>query len=403
MSVSHVPTSDAASARLVANRVLVTLLCAGLLAAWLLPFATMSPNRLASGQTVGLSEALSAWQVIALLALSAVLAVAALRRPLPREIAHGVVLLASLGLLMITLYSLGDYAQRTLVEKSPSARVSQGSAFWVLVFCCALAAIDAFQRASSGWLLRLGYMLIAGGSVAILFASGHFSDLSIMREYANIRDNFSDQFITHLVLVGSALGPALLIGVPLGLLAHRRARLQGTLFSVLNFFQTIPSIALFALLVAPLSALGNAFPLLGEWGVKGIGAAPAIIALVMYALLPVVRNTYAGLKGVPPATVEAARGMGMTARQVLWRVEIPLALPVMLSGLRIVTVQAIGLTVVAALIGAGGLGAFIFQGLGQYAIDLVLLGAIPTIVLAVIADFTLQMLVVLSKPAGTRR
>ncbi|MDV6317984.1 ABC transporter permease [Chromohalobacter sp. HP20-39] len=403
MSASHPTTRDTSGARLIANRVLVTLLCAGGLSAGLLPFATLSPNRLAAGQSIMLNDASSGWQFIVMLVLMGLLAIAALKRPLPRTLAHGVVLLASLGLLLITLYSLGDYAQRALAETSSSARVSQGAAFWVMVFCCALAAIDAFQRTSSGWLLRLGYILIAGGSVAMLFASGHFDDLSIMREYANIRDDFGDQFITHLVLVGSALGPALLFGVPLGLLAHRHMRLRGALFSVLNFFQTIPSIALFALLIAPLSALGNAFPLLGEWGIKGIGAAPAIIALVMYALLPVVRNTYAGLKGVPPATVEAARGMGMTARQVLWRVEIPLALPVMLSGLRIVTVQSIGLTVVAALIGAGGLGAFIFQGLGQYAIDLVLLGAIPTIVLAVIADFTLQMLVVLSKPAGTRR
>ncbi|WP_287124335.1 ABC transporter permease [Chromohalobacter sp.] len=394
--------STIGAGRLLANRVLVTLLLAGLAAAWLLPFASMSPNRLASGQSVSLGGALTTWQAAGMLVLTVMLGLAALQRPLSRRLAHGVTLTASLALLLITLYALGDYAQRTLAERSPSARVSQGAAFWVIVFCCALAAIDTLQRHASGWITRLGYAALASGAVAFLLASGHFRDLSIMREYANIRDTFSDQLLTHLGLVGAALGPALAIGVPLGLLAHRSARVRGTLFSVLNVFQTIPSIALFALLVAPLSALGNAFPLLAELGIKGIGAAPAIIALVMYALLPVVRNTYSGLKGVPPATVEAARGMGMTQRQVLWRVEIPLALPVMLSGLRIVTVQAIGLTVVAALIGAGGLGAFIFQGLGQYAIDLVLLGAIPTIVLAVIADFMLQMLVALSQPAGTR-
>ncbi|MCA1941464.1 MAG: ABC transporter permease, partial [Caenispirillum bisanense] len=194
----------------------------------------------------------------------------------------------------------------------------------------------------------------------------------------------------------------LLLGLPLGLLARRRATVRGGLFGLLNFFQTIPSIALFALLVAPLSALGDAVPLLKAVGIKGIGAAPAVIALVMYSLLPIVRNTYAGFAGVPAAAVEAARGMGMTQRQVLWRVEVPLALPVILSGLRIVMVQAIGLTVVAGLIGAGGLGTFIFQGLGQYAIDLVLLGAIPTIFLAVTADFFLQILVALSKPEGAR-
>jgi len=118
---------------------------------------------------------------------------------------------------------------------------------------------------------------------------------------------------------------------------------------------------------------------------------PAVIALVLYALLPIARNTVAGLAGVPAATVDAAFGMGMTRRQVFWQVEVPLALPVLVAGLRIVTVQAIGLAVVAALIGAGGLGGFVFEGLGQYATDLVLLGALPAIALALAADFLLRL------------
>src|SRR6185437_16372628 len=122
------------------------------------------------------------------------------------------------------------------------------------------------------------------------------------------------------------------------------------------------------------------------------GTAPAIIALVLYALLPIVRNTEAGISGVDPAVIDAARGMGLTRAQILWRVELPLGLPVFIAGLRIVTVQAIGLTVVAALIGAGGLGTFVFQGIGQYAVDLVLLGALPTIALALAADFILALL-----------
>jgi len=123
-----------------------------------------------------------------------------------------------------------------------------------------------------------------------------------------------------------------------------------------------------------------------------IGVAPAMIALVLYALLPVVRNTAVGLAGVDRAVIEAGRGMGLTSRQIFLQVELPLALPVLLAGLRIVTVQAIGLAVVAALIGAGGLGTFVFEGLGQYAVDLVLLGALPAIFLALAADFILQTL-----------
>jgi osmoprotectant transport system permease protein len=163
------------------------------------------------------------------------------------------------------------------------------------------------------------------------------------------------------------------------------------LFAILNLLQTVPSIALFGLLIVPLSALATAMPALGRLGIGGIGVAPAVIALVLYALLPVVRSTVAGISGVAAALIDAARGMGMTRHQRFWRVELPLAAPVLLAGLRIVTVQAIGLAVVAALIGAGGLGSFVFEGLGQYAADLVLLGALPAIVLALAADFLLQI------------
>ncbi|WP_404385983.1 ABC transporter permease [Caenispirillum salinarum] len=397
------PEDDAVGGgRVVANRVLMTLLVAGLLGVVLLPFASMAPNRLVSGQPVGLLEALPPWQWGTLAALAGLMALAALRRPLARKPARLLVLAAALPFLLLVMYGGGDYATRAVAEAgSPAARVSLGAAFWILVFAPVLVALDAFLRLKAGMPAKIGYTLLMAGCVAALFWAGVFHDLSIMREYLNQRDVFAAQLVAHLGLVGAALVPTLLVGLPLGLLARRKARARGPLFGLLNFFQTIPSIALFGLLVAPLSALGEAVPVLGAMGVSGIGAAPAIIALILYSLLPVVRNTYAGFTGVPASTIEAARGMGLTRRQVLWQVEVPLALPVILSGLRIVTVQAIGLTVVAALIGAGGLGTFIFQGLGQYAIDLVLLGAIPTIVLAVAADFFLQILVTLSKPEGS--
>jgi osmoprotectant transport system permease protein len=182
-----------------------------------------------------------------------------------------------------------------------------------------------------------------------------------------------------------------LVGAPLGLMAQRRKRLRAALFPALNLVQTIPSIALFGLLIAPLSALAGLAPGLAALGVSGVGVTPAIIALVLYSLLPVVRNTTSGLDAVPAAAIEAARGIGMTRRQILVAVEIPLALPVFLSGLRIATVQAVGLVAVAALIGAGGLGAIMFQGLFADALDLVLLGAVPIILLALAADALLGL------------
>jgi osmoprotectant transport system permease protein len=224
-------------------------------------------------------------------------------------------------------------------------------------------------------------------------AHGIFDHLSVMREYAVNSERFGRELQRHLWLVLGSLGAALCLALPLGMLCHRVPRLRAGTLGVLNLVQTIPAIALFGILMAPLAALAASVPLAARLGIHGIGAAPAVIALFLYSLLPIVANTVAGLARVSPAAVEAARGMGMTPGQVLARIEMPLALPVVLSGVRIVLVQNIGLATIAALIGAGGLGAFVFQGIGQTAIDLVLLGALPTVVMAFAASVLLDALV----------
>lgn len=154
------------------------------------------------------------------------------------------------------------------------------------------------------------------------------------------------------------------------------------------------AIALFGLLIAPLAGLAAAIPWLAEHGVSGIGLAPAIVALVLYALLPLVRSVVAGLESVPDSVVESAQGMGMTRSQLFFRVQVPIAMPLILSGIRIIAVQTVGLAVVAALIGAGGLGAIMFQGLLSSALDLVLLGVIPVIVMAVMVDSLFKFIVI---------
>jgi len=164
--------------------------------------------------------------------------------------------------------------------------------------------------------------------------------------------------------------------------------------------QTIPSIALFGLLIAPLAWIAANVPGAAALGIAGIGIAPAMIALFLYSLLPVVANTVVGLDGVPEAANEAARGMGMTDRQRLFSVELPLAFPVILTAIRIVLVQNIGLATVAALIGGGGFGVFVFQGVGQQAMDLVLLGAVPTVALAFAAGIVLDAAVELVSTGG---
>jgi osmoprotectant transport system permease protein len=177
----------------------------------------------------------------------------------------------------------------------------------------------------------------------------------------------------HLLLVAISTALAVLVGVPLGLALARRPRLARPVLGFAGVVQTIPSLALFGLLI-PL-------PLLG-----GIGARTAIVALVVYALLPILRNTYAGVRSVDPAIVEAATGLGMTTSQRLWLVELPLALPVVLAGVRIATVVSIGLATIAAAIGAGGLGVLIYRGIAIVDNRLILAGALPAALLALGAD-----------------
>ena len=183
----------------------------------------------------------------------------------------------------------------------------------------------------------------------------------------------------HLWLVGASITLAVFIGIPLGVAITRWPVLSKPVLGGANIIQTVPSLALFGfLLPAP-------------W----IGARAdriAILALMLYALLPLIRNTYTGLRGVDPAVVEAGRGMGMTDRQLLWQVELPLALSVIVAGVRVATVLSIGLATIAAAIGAGGLGEFIFRGLAMVNNQVILAGAIPAAALAILADTSLGWL-----------
>jgi osmoprotectant transport system permease protein len=375
--------------RRVHNRVLAVLVLIALAAALGTAFVSLAPNRLMSGTGVSVWEAAGRPLSAALAACGAALLAASLAPP-RRGLDFGTALVAGIALLL-ALGAAGRSAVRLLAGAPPAAAVSLAGGFWLVVACAGLALVDALRRAKAGAAAQLFAAAILAGGFVALAAGGTFDALALAREYAARREAFGAAVLRHVELVLGAIVPALVVGVPLGLTALRRKRFEAPLFAVLNLLQTVPSIALFGLLIVPLSALAAGLPALRRIGVGGVGPAPAIIALVLYALLPVARNTVAGIGGVPAAAVDAARGMGMTAHQVFWRVEVPLALPVLLAGLRIVTVQAIGLAVVAALIGAGGLGTFVFEGLGQYATNLVLLGALPAILMALAADFLLRL------------
>ncbi len=363
------------------NRVLLLLACVAIVAV-ALPFVNVAPNRLVSGEPRAL------WQIWSFtpLLLGAALASTVALAFWPGRAALWLTLLLSEALFIVLFWSAGQAATQMASVESPLARTSIGSGLWLWLALCLLVCSDAIRRLTPlpvwRWLLNAQFWVIP---LLILF-SGDLNQLSLLKEYANRQEVFDNALAQHLTILFGTLIPALLLGVPLGIGCYRHPSRQGAVFTVLNVIQTIPSVALFGLLIAPLAGLVKSFPALAAAGIAGTGLTPALIALVLYALLPLVRGVVAGLSQVPPDVLESAHAMGMSARQCFWKIQLPLALPLLVRSLRVVTVQTVGMAVIAALIGAGGFGALVFQGLLSSALDLVLLGVVPTIALAVVLD-----------------
>ena len=384
----------------VQNRVLALLVLAAGVAAGAGSVLSVAPNRLVSGQGVALASLLHGpwWALL----LPAALLAAAVAAP-PRPAVHiGVALAAAAGLagLLALVGSHAAWLAHSAPPGSPGLmRVSLGAGFWALALLAGLAAADALQRLGLG--LGLGRSVGAAARpgrvvllivlllvlllvpLAALLASGRLDELSLLKEYHNRAEVFQAAGWRHLQIVASALAAALVLGLPLGWAAARRARVARPLLAALNVIQTVPAVALFGLLIVPLAWLGGQLP---GWGIAGIGLWPAVIALGLYALLPVVHGLAAGLQQVAAELREAGRGQGLNPRQLFWRLELPLAAAVLVSGLRVAAVQSVGLAVLAALIGAGGFGALVFQGLLGSANDLVLLGVLPVVALALAVD-----------------
>lgn len=353
-----------------------------------LPFALLKANRIVPGEPRSIIDGLPGSLGFLLLALLFIGILTALLR-VPNMVKLGASAAALFGLFLL----IGVTASNLMPPDNDYARVSPSSGFWLLVFANSLMLADVLTRLRLRPWMRIGILLVACIVLSLLLYSGSWNDLSILREYASRSRAFWQEARTHILLTFGSVAAAILVGIPLGILCYRQKPLRAAILNVLNIVQTIPSIALFGLLIAPMAWIAASIPGASAIGISGIGTAPALVALFAYSLLPVVSNTVVGLLGVSAVAVDAARGMGMTGRQRLLGVELPLAFPVILTGIRIVLVQNIGLATIAALIGGGGFGVFVFQGIGQTAMDLVLLGAVPTVALAFAAAVVLDAIV----------
>ncbi len=358
----------------------------GLISA-LLPWMTFKANRLLPGQSLwiwslGLEHYLIPIIFIAIIWFS--------RRK------QNAVLLNILGnAALISLLVLIGLEARVL-GNNPLSRVAPSAGVWVALTASALVIYGAQLEVKVWWFG--GGLLFA----VVWLAAGGLGALSVLREYASSSSEFWTEVSRHALLASGALLIATVLGVILGIAASRSKRASSLVLGVVSAVQTVPSVALFALLIPMFSALVRGAPWLESFGVRGIGVAPALTALTLYGLLPVVRGVLTGLRAVPSATLEAGRGLGYTPVQLFKRIELPLAAPLMLEGVRLAGVSLMGLTALSSLIGAGGLGSFIFTGLGSGALDRVMLGAIPTLLLALFANALLRRLELGAIPRGLR-
>jgi len=371
------------------NRVVLTLGGLAVAAIGLLDGVRIQPNRIVSGTAYGLPETLGLGPTL-LVVLPLLVMVALAARPTRGR--EAVMLLLATVMLTVMPWALSGFIGRFIDASAGAARAALSAGSWLVGFALILMVVDLRQRLQAGAAVTAAILAVTLGSLVAALTGGALDTLALVQEYIVRRAAFAEAILNHLALVGIAVGTSLIVAVALALWMRRVAAVRQGVLGVLSFIQTIPSLALFGLLLAPLAWLASRFPLLSELGIQGIGWAPALLALVGYSLLPMTRNTFIALDGVEPAVIEAARGMGLAPLQVFFRVRLPLALPLLIEGIRITTVQAIGLAAVAALIGAGGLGTFIFQGLGQAAMNLVVLGALPIVLMAMAVDALLKAL-----------
>jgi osmoprotectant transport system permease protein len=363
------------------------------------PLVSLKPNRVDDGIPLSWMEAGGVFPLFLLCFILIILVLAGIHGSAGKY--HALKGVLAYTLFTFTLILAGPFSSALIDESLPYGRITLSFGFWMMMASASMvltSVLYQIENRKQKFLLQVIPLII----FLVILSGGYLNSLSLTIEFLLKKERVLKEVLNHLRLSGSAVFLSLCIGIPLGILSAKSRKSEKPIFYFLNSVQTIPSLALFGLLIAPLSYLSFRFPFLREIGIQGIGNAPALIALTLYALLPIARNTWIGLSVIDKDILQAGKGMGMGLWQLFFLVEIPLALPILLTGIRISAIQAIGNTAVAALIGAGGLGIFIFQGLGQGAPDLILLGVLPVISLAVLLDRVLSLIIRLSVSPGLR-
>lgn len=371
--------------RKIKDKTLLLLSSIGTAAFLFMNLVEFKPNRIAKGAKYSSFNFLGALAIIILI-LWLVLMVLSLYEKSYKNI----LVFIFTSLLLISLFwsiqfKLGDY-----IAGNTAARVSFSSGFYLQIFCVYLLFSTYTQRIKKYKAIKfLGFLSIF--LILLYFMrSGKLDGLSLVKEYSIKKTQFYDNLRIHGILTLGSVITGVIIAVPLGFLAYSKKKLEGKIMVPLSIIETIPSLSLFGIFLVPLSKLGN-LAFFDAIGVSGIGWAPAYLALSLYTLLPIGRNTLTGFYSVEKDAIEAAKGMGMSKSQIFKKIELPLAFPVIFTGIRIALIQTIGGAVLAGLVGGGGMGTFVFLGLGEASPDLILLGVLPIVFFTILLDYILRV------------
>lgn len=354
------------------------------LAAALVPLGLMfRPNRIMDADPVSLVSGLgtAGWALALVWLAAAALCVS----PLPERLRGFAVTLLGGAAPVLVVWGSGAAASAYAAEAGDIARTSLGAMVWVSLFAAYIVIFAATAWIEPGavrGLLTYAPVL----AIVALIASGALDQMAIAREYANNAETFAREFRLHLTYVGASVGVGLLVGMAFGLIAARRPSAEPVVFGSLNVLQVLPTLAFIGLMNPVLTSLSERIPVLASWGVRGVGWAPVVIVLSAYAMYPIARNTYTAITSLDPAVLDAARGVGMSRLRRLAEIELPLAAPIIIAGVRIALVQTTAGAIIAGLVGGGGLGTFVFLGASETATDLILLGVLPIVALALFFD-----------------
>jgi osmoprotectant transport system permease protein len=356
----------------------------------------LRPNRILAGENVSSFSVLGSW-FIPLLLLCIVLFLLLIKWK-RANIMYTAVFVAALLFLYVT-GSIGIWS-RAMISEAGTARISPSFGYWLFVSGILVIIVSSPGSKGAKFFHYFSLLLIPAG-LTVLFWSGLLDGLSLVIEYRKRADAFGTLLISHIMLVLLSTMAAVVAGVPVGYLVVKKRQTERPVLFFIHLAQTFPTLSLLALLMIPLAFLVNLFPPLQEVGIRATGFFPVSLVLFLYALLPVTAATMAGFTSLAPALLETARGLGLNRLQVLAKVELPLAFPIILGGIRTAVTQNIGNAIIAGLVGGGGMGVIIFLGLSQAEPDLVLAGILPLLALAILFDRILILLIKITIKNGS--